>query len=245
MFRSNVLTIAAMAAAVAVIPAAYLSLAPDDARAVSSDRRGSAAAKKKSTAHPEPSEPPQKGPAAQPAAAEPAPPPSEPEVWSDAEIIEALRECVQLLAPISAKVVVAKPMRAGTCGAPAPIQLSRVGGVDISPPALVNCRVAAKLNQWIETKLQPLAEKSIGTSIRTIVAGGYACRPRVGGVDTARLSEHAHANALDIMAFVTADGQTIDVLSHWPAEAVQAPPSSAKTAQPLPPPPPQLQMRES
>ena len=34
-------------------------------------------------------------------------------------------------------------------------------------------------------------------------------------VDGARLSEHGHANAVDISAFVLADGRTIAVKSGW------------------------------
>jgi hypothetical protein len=34
-------------------------------------------------------------------------------------------------------------------------------------------------------------------------------------VDGARLSEHGHANAIDISAFVLADGRSIDVKNGW------------------------------
>jgi hypothetical protein len=79
----------------------------------------------------------------------------------------------------------------------------------------VNCRVAAKLHEWIETKLQPLAESVLGGSItRIISASGYSCRSRVGNT-SGKQSEHSHANAFDVAAFTTRDDRTIDVLSAW------------------------------
>jgi hypothetical protein len=67
---------------------------------------------------------------------------AEAETWSDAEIIAALEECVRLLAPTGAELEVSKPIRNGQCGTPAPVLLKRVAGVEMSPSALVNCRLA-------------------------------------------------------------------------------------------------------
>ena len=65
------------------------------------------------------------------------------DVWSDAQIIAALRECVRLLAPIAADVEVSEPVKREQCGAPAPVLLKRIGSgankVEISPPAVLNC----------------------------------------------------------------------------------------------------------
>jgi hypothetical protein len=139
--------------------------------------------------------------------------PAEP--WSAAEIIGALEECHLLLAPLGAAFDISKPIRTGQCGAPAPILLRRVAGVEVTPPAIVNCRVAAKLHEWIETKLQPLAESVLGAGITRIVsASGYSCRPRVGNT-SGKQSEHSYANAFDVAAFTTNDGRSIDVLSAW------------------------------
>jgi hypothetical protein len=52
--------------------------------------------------------------------------------------------------------------------------------------------------------------------VRVRNVSGYVCRNRVGTtVHADRLSEHALANAIDIAAFVTADGRTVDVLGRW------------------------------
>ncbi len=150
-----------------------------------------------------------------PAPSEPAP---EPDRWSDQEIIAALEECMTLLAPIAAHIDVSKPIRSGQCGAPAVVLLKRVGvssPVEISPPATLNCRMVAKLHEWVETSLQPAARETFNAPVRRLVsASGYTCRNRYGSSVT-KISEHAFANALDISAIVTADGRSIDVLGHW------------------------------
>ena len=136
--------------------------------------------------------------------------------WTEQEITAGQEECVQLLGPLGT-VEIAKPLRTGQCGTPAPIVLRRVGAVEIVPPAVVNCRIAAKLSQWVEQKLQPIAKEVLDVPVLRIVnASAYICRQRVGSSND-RLSEHSFANALDVSAFVLNDGRTIDVLTHWGA----------------------------
>jgi hypothetical protein len=81
---------------------------------------------------------------------------------------------------------------------------------------MLNCAMVAGLHAWMEKTLQPAAQEFLGSPITRIRASGYACRNRVGTAFHAdRLSEHAMANAIDIAAFVTADGRSVDVLSKW------------------------------
>jgi len=147
--------------------------------------------------------------------------PPKPEVWSDAEMIAGLRECVRLLAPIAAEVEISQPVKQDVCGTPAPVLLKRIGSgpgkVDVSPPAVLNCAMVAGLHAWVEKTLQPAAREALGTSVvRLRNASGYACRARNGHpLCTDRLSEHALANAIDIAGFVTADGRTVDVVRSW------------------------------
>jgi hypothetical protein len=147
-------------------------------------------------------------------------PPLEPSLeatWTEEEITAAQEECAQLLGPLGLTVESAKPLRTGQCGTPAPIVLRRVGAVEIVPPAVVNCRIAAKLSEWVEQKLQPVAREMLDVPVLRIVnASAYTCRQRVGSSKD-RLSEHSFANALDVSAFVLVDGRTIDVLTHWGA----------------------------
>ncbi len=150
----------------------------------------------------------------------PAEPEPVPDKWSDQEVIAALEECLALLAPLGANIDVSKPIRDGQCGSAAVVQLKRVGAaspVEISPPATLNCRMVVKLHEWVEKSLQPAARETFNAPVRRLVnASGYTCRNRYGSrAATAKISEHAFANALDISAIVMADGRSIDVLSNW------------------------------
>src|SRR5262249_21899301 len=95
---------------------------------------------------------------ARPAADRATPPAPEaaPPSWSDADVISALRQCLQLLAPMTASIDILDPLRNGECGAPVPIRLKRIGvtgGVDVDPPAVVNCQLITRLHDWIEGTL--------------------------------------------------------------------------------------------
>jgi hypothetical protein len=158
-------------------------------------------------------------------AAKPEPP--EPDTWSDAEIIGALRDCLRRLAPLGAEIEIAEPVRHEQCGAPAPVVLRRIGTganrVEFQPPPTINCAMVAGLSAWVAKTLQPAAQELLGSPVvRIRNASGYACRNRVGTTFHAdRLSEHALANAVDISGFVTADGRTIEVLGQWGPTARQ------------------------
>lgn len=147
--------------------------------------------------------------------------PPEPDRWSETEVIAALRECLRRLAPLGAEIEVAQPVKQERCGAPAPVVLRRLGAgagkVELQPPATLNCAMVASLHTWVESTLQPAAQELLGSPVvRIRNVSGYVCRNRVGSLRHAdKLSEHALANALDVAAFVTADGRTVDVLRQW------------------------------
>jgi hypothetical protein len=147
--------------------------------------------------------------------------PPQPTVWSDAEVIAALRECVKLLSPIAADVEVSAPLRHEDCGTPAPVLLHRIGSgnnaITVNPPATLNCAMVAHLHQWVERTLQPAARDMLASPITQLhQASGYSCRTRIGSAFNAdKLSEHAKANAVDIAGFRTADGRSIEVSQSW------------------------------
>ena len=138
--------------------------------------------------------------------------------WSNSEIMEALRECVERLGPIVAEVKPIEPIKAGRCGTAAPVKLLRVGTdprVEISPAATLNCDMALALNEWIETGVQPAAQRLLGTKVvRLRNVTSYSCRNR-NSAARGPLSEHAFANALDIASFFTEDGRLVDLTQHW------------------------------
>ncbi len=140
------------------------------------------------------------------------------EPWTQAELTSGLRECLRLLAPIAADVNLAEPIKKGACGSPAPLEVRGLGGdkkVMFRPAPTMNCRLAAGLSDWVETVLQPAAREELGSPITRIVgASSYSCR-NIYNNPKLSLSEHATGNAIDIVGFVTADGRTVKVLTHW------------------------------
>ena len=158
-----------------------------------------------------------------------------PEVWPAADIAAAKSRCDAILKKISAIAIPEAPIKQGSCGAPAPIQLISIGKnpqVSISPPAVVTCELAEALSLWLEKDLQPLARTYFNSEIIKIESmSSYSCRNaygRKGG----RLSEHGVANALDIRGFVTANAEQTYVLEDWgkPQREIIAEIAAAKAA---------------
>jgi hypothetical protein len=85
-----------------------------------------------------------------------------------------------------------------------------------SPAGVVTrCPVAAALLVWERQVLQPAAARHFGQRVTQIHhAGSFSCR-RINGRGDGRFSEHATANAIDIIGFTLADGTRISVLEDW------------------------------
>ena len=100
-----------------------------------------------------------------------------------------------------------------------PMSPSRMAAVpttaSVSPPATLACPIVSTLDRWISEAVQPAAQKWFGqpvTGIKQISA--YSCRG-MNGDPNAHISEHAFGNALDIAAFVLADGRVVTVEKGW------------------------------
>lgn len=103
------------------------------------------------------------------------------------------------------------------CGAARPFEMAAANGgrVAFKPAALLRCPMVPQVDRWIATSVSPAAERHFGVALAEItVAASYSCRP-MNGQSGAQLSEHGHANALDISAFVLADGRKVTVRGGW------------------------------
>jgi hypothetical protein len=103
------------------------------------------------------------------------------------------------------------------CGAEQPFEMAAADGgrVALKPIALLRCPMIPQVDRWISTVIEPAALQTYGVPLTEItVAASYACRP-MNNVSGAMLSEHGHANALDVSAFILADGRRIAVKSGW------------------------------
>jgi len=85
-----------------------------------------------------------------------------------------------------------------------------------SGPVATTCASAAALALWERDVVGPAAQRRYGQEIARIelAAPSYQCRPIAGRRDR-RLSEHAHANAIDIKGFTLENGRTVTVAEGW------------------------------
>lgn len=97
------------------------------------------------------------------------------------------------------------------------------GGVVFAPASVVtSCPVAAALALWERDVVQTAADRHFGQRVRVVShAGSYSCR-RLYGRAEGGYSEHATANAFDILGFRLADGTTVSVLRDWRGEGAEA-----------------------
>ena len=139
----------------------------------------------------------------------------------DPRIAAAHAKCAELLKHAVLDYQPLPPIRGRACGATAPILVKSMGSdpaVVISPPATMNCTLAAALYAWLENTVQPAAAVLGSSVVKIRNALSYECRRRYGGTNT-KISEHALANALDISEFVFSSGQRVSVLKGWPLGA--------------------------
>jgi hypothetical protein len=81
----------------------------------------------------------------------------------------------------------------------------------------MTCTLASAFTTWSDDIVAPAARRFLGSPIARIeTSGTYSCR-RVNG--NGSLSQHAFANAVDVFAFVTQDGQRVTVLKGWNGSA--------------------------
>ncbi len=100
------------------------------------------------------------------------------------------------------------------CTAIGAVQLLDIG-TPVANLGAMTCPLARQFARWTREAMQPAAEAWLGSPVVRIESfGTYSCRS-VNSRPGARLSEHGRANAVDIAAFVLADGRRITVLGGW------------------------------
>lgn len=112
--------------------------------------------------------------------------------------------CTKTLTSLGVTAVSADPIRAGSCGIAAPVEVAALGGgaIQFTTKAVVNCDIASTLAAFMRDTVDPLARQKLGAGVTDVrIAATYACRPR-NNVKGAKLSEHAKGNAVDISAFM-------------------------------------------
>lgn len=93
-------------------------------------------------------------------------------------------------------------------------------GVAFSSSFIASCPLAAAFALFEQYDLQPAAQAVFGQPVARVEhVGSFACRTIAG---SQRRSQHASANALDIIGFRLADGRRISVLQDWPKQGKNA-----------------------
>ena len=137
------------------------------------------------------------------------------EPWREAEEAQCLRSGHVRATPfLVQRAALGGP---GHCGATQPFEMTAAlsGRVAMRPAALLRCPMIPAVDHWMQTTVMPAALRNFSQPVVEIkVAASYSCRP-MNHVDGARLSEHGHANALDVAAFILADGRSISVKKGW------------------------------
>jgi hypothetical protein len=105
------------------------------------------------------------------------------------------------------------PIAKGSCSVAQPYRVTALGPdgrTVLEPGATLDIAMVQGLVKW-EAELQDAARKTLGEPVVALhVAASYDCRT-MNHRRRARLSEHAHANAIDISEFETASGRRITV----------------------------------
>ncbi|ABF52385.1 Extensin-like protein [Sphingopyxis alaskensis RB2256] len=79
--------------------------------------------------------------------------------------------------------------------------------------AAPGCAVTAAMALWTRDVVQPAAERYFGQQVVELEnLGSYNCRTIAG---SAARSQHSTANAIDISAFILADGTRIALINDW------------------------------
>lgn len=110
----------------------------------------------------------------------------------------------------------------GGCLAFGSVQLNNVG-VPVTNLGAMRCPLAQTFAAWARHGVLPAARVHLRTEVIRIESfGTYNCR-NINGSGSGRLSQHAFANAVDVAAFVLADGRRITVRGGWngPDETVR------------------------
>ncbi|MEX2629236.1 MAG: extensin family protein [Tistlia sp.] len=124
------------------------------------------------------------------------------------ELAETL-DCEAELRRLGAVFTLAEPIEENGCGAERPLAVTALpGGIALEgPEVLLRCEAALAVARWIGGVVAPSAVLHLGTAVESLLAStSYHCRGRDG---SATPSEHAFANALDVMGLRFADGSVM------------------------------------
>jgi hypothetical protein len=131
----------------------------------------------------------------------------------------ALKQCVAQLKSQGARYTLLPDRHFGEgCSAIDAVMLTGAG-VPVTNVSAIQCNMATALTAWVKGAVQLAARDVFDQPLARIeTMGAYSCRNIIGGRGSGR-SEHASANAVDVSAFILADGRRIAVRGGWHGDA--------------------------
>ena len=137
-----------------------------------------------------------------------------------AEVTSKPTPCDERLAQMAEIKLMPRLIGPGACGGRDLVRVEAVllpdhSRVAIYPAALLTCPMAESLAAWVRDAAAPslakMGGKMSGAILRSIENyDSYECRTR-NRIPGAKLSEHAHGEAIDVRAFRLADGRRLEL----------------------------------
>lgn len=131
-----------------------------------------------------------------------------------AEITSTPTDCDRRLETMAKFELMPRLIGPGACGGRDLVRIEAVvlpdnTRVAIRPKAQLTCPMAESLAAWVRDEVAPRFAKQ-GASLRGLENyDAYSCRTR-NRVPGGKLSEHAHGDAMDVRAFILADGRRLE-----------------------------------
>lgn len=128
------------------------------------------------------------------------------------------RQCLSRLGTTQASFVPLSDKYYGAgCSTLSSVNLSRLrgdsGDFELTNLGPVSCPLAESFAAWARFGVDRAARQILGSPlVRIETMGSYSCRNVAG---TSRMSAHARAEAIDVGAFVLADGRRISLVKDW------------------------------
>ena len=130
--------------------------------------------------------------------------------FNSAEVTSAPTACDDRLAKFAAIAPMPRLIGPGACGGGDMVELDAVlladgSRIAVEPAAVLTCAMAESFAGWLRDEAAPQAAK-LGSPLRAVENyDSYECRSR-NRIPGAKLSDHAHGDAIDVRAFHLADG---------------------------------------
>jgi hypothetical protein len=121
--------------------------------------------------------------------------------------------CIDRIRALGVEFTEEPPMDVGgNCSVPHPLKVTNLGsGIAVGPETILNCAETESLALWVKDVVVPSATKLLGSAPNRITQdSAYVCRTRYNDPQQ-KISEHAHANALDVASFSFADRDPVSI----------------------------------